>query len=72
MTCLYCNHRLGPDAGPYQVAHVECSDEWNRRRDAGMCVACGSADTPKGCYICAACGRADPVPYSGYPTGVCR
>lgn len=67
--CHYCFSEIASGMGP---AHPECGREWRRRKDAGMCVACGAAkaDQPEydklRCATCASTG----AEYRNFPEGV--
>lgn len=70
MGCTYCGGRVGTHNEAIGH-HDECRREFNRRRDAGLCVACGGGHEIVSRLECAACLKAGGAfdVYYNYPGG---
>lgn len=65
--CWHCGGALGPGE---RFRHDACRAEHGRRKRAGLCVMCGSANAVHGSNWCAECLDDGNPQYRDYP-GVC-
>lgn len=65
MVCAYCGGEV--KAGGY-VNHVECSAEWWRRANSGLCTSCGKVKV-EGTGQCIMCSSDDGPTFRDYPGG---
>ena len=64
--CVLCRLELGRNHSAYD-RHDACGDEWQRRRNDGECVNCGTSPARIKDIRCAGCG--EDSRYVGYPPG---
>lgn len=59
MPCYFCYHEVKDPA-----SHAGCGQEYQSRRDSGLCTRCGKVNVEKSEVWCDAC---DDKPSVGYP-----
>lgn len=68
--CRYCDGEVDGEVGAASgMVHTACDVELVRRRDSGLCRACGSPKKAARDDWCGTCAAKDVIIYENFPGG---